>query len=177
MHHINRLTALSLRTTLYIIIGLTFAGCGQHTDANDPSAGSVPATTQPPGTGAASTAHTTKSRFATITPDSRALAAFDYKVFEFSNDGSWISLVPMSPKTGNVVIAVNVPGTYEIKLTNEKCASNVNVSPSHGDLFELNAAAPKHLISVNEVMQLKIAMADTAPDNYFCNVAVAVTTE
>lgn len=168
MNFKNQLKEVSLLSITCVSLALATAGCSQERSQDaqaEAASGSTATASYDP----------SYSRFTPIAPDQAQAATFNYKVYEFANDNSWISIIPMPPKSSDVVVEVNVAGNYEVKLTNEKCASPVNVSPSMGSPFVLTAANPKYKIAANKGMRLKIAMDDTAPNNYFCNVAVAVT--
>lgn len=162
----EQLKKSSLLAVICIVTVVVVVGCGQQGDQEDKAGIASDSPNAAPD-------HTDHSRFTPIKPDMVQASAFNYKVYEFAADDLWISIVPMPPKSGDVVVRIDVPGNYDVKLTNEKCASAVNVTPSMGDSFALTAADPKHKIAVNKGMQLKIAMPNTALNNYFCNVAVA----
>ena len=168
------------RAAFSAAIGLVIAACSQNAGHNahnhvSPSDRAPTHSTELKAAAPSSSTPLQQSRFTAITPDLQSASTFNYKVFEFADDGSWISVVPMPPKAGEVVIRVNIPGHYEVRLENSKCASSVNVSPSDSLPFDLSTNNPKHLLAVDGGLQLKIAMPDNAPNNYFCNVAVALT--
>lgn len=155
-----------LRAVVCLIAVAATASCGQQ--GNQVGQGSV--TSGSPSAAPDTAPH---SRFTPLKPDASQAATFDYTVYEFAKDGSWISIVPMPPRSGDIVVRVDVAGSYEVKLTNSKCASSVNVSPSIGNSFVLTATEPKHGIAVSKRIELKISMSDSALNNYFCNVAIA----
>lgn len=167
--------SISVRTISFgLVIALGIAGCGQQSNAQaDAPAASTTSAAKP----ALTASDSASERFSAISPDTTALKAFKYKVFDFSPDDSWVSIVPMPPKAGDVVVGINFAGTYEVKLTNEKCASAVDVSTQDGSSFELNSTTPKHSLDVDKKLQLKINMSDSAQNNYFCNIAVALASK
>lgn len=161
---------LLLKTSLIPVIAV-LTGCGQT---------SSPATQ---GDAALSTAapHVVDSntplqtRFVPIKPDLNAAKSFQYKVYEFASDGSWISIVPMPPKAGDIEISISQAGNYVAKLTNEKCAYPVVVTPANGSSFTLTSENPTHPFAASANLLVRIAMANGAKDNYFCNTAVATS--
>jgi hypothetical protein len=161
-----KLMKYPLLASISAAFALVAVGCGQQGGQENPGVAASSSSSQAPD-------DARLGRFTPIKPDKAQALTFSYKVYEFAADDSWVSIVPMPPKGGYVVVGINVPGNYDVKLTNEQCGSAVNISPSMGEAFSLTAADSKHRIAASKGMQLKISMPDTAPNNYFCNVAVA----
>lgn len=114
-------------------------------------------------------------RFVPVKPDLSTAKSFQYKVYEFANDGSWVSIVPMPPKAGDIEISISQAGNYIAKLTNEKCAYPVVVTPAAGSPFTLTSENPTHSFTANANLHVQIAMDSSAKNNYFCNTAVATS--
>lgn len=171
MNYINfeeQLKKTSLLLVTCVALTLAAAGCSQQ--KNQGAQGGTAS-----GLSTAAPYSPSYSRFTPIKPDRAQASAFNYKVYEFASDNSWISIIPMPPKSSDVVVEINIAGNYDVKLTSNKCASSVYVSPSLGDVLILTASSPIRRIAANKGMRLKITMDDAAPNNYFCNVGVAAT--
>jgi hypothetical protein len=121
---------------------------------------------------ASSSAH---ARFVAVAPSDAELAKMNlkYATFKPAPDGTYFDFVPLPPKSGDVIVGIDTPGSYTVKLSDPKCAFDVRMAPSEGGAFVLNAAAPSHPFTLAKAGQLKSAMSDTATNNYFCNVSLA----
>lgn len=146
-------------------------GCNHPTETAPASKGGAPA--------AATSADTSKTgetaRYVGLMPSEAELAKMNlnYATFKAGPDGTYFDFVPLPPKSGNVVVGINAPGSYAAKLIDSKCAFDVQVIPSEGAPFVLNTAAPTHPFTLTKPGQLKSVMSDTAVNNYSCNVNLA----
>jgi hypothetical protein len=128
-----------------------------------------------PETATAPASNSAHARFMAVAPSDAELAKMhlSYATFKPAPDGTYFEFVPLPPKSGDVIVGINTPGSYTVKLIDSKCAFDVQVAPSEGAPFVLNAAAPSHPFTLAKPGQLKSVMSDTAANNYSCNVSLA----
>lgn len=112
------------------------------------------------------------ARFVALAPSAaeQQRMHLQYNTFAPAADGNRVDFIPLPPKAGNVVLGINHAGAYALQLTDPKCAFDVNVVPSEGEAFVLNAVWPSRRVVLSKPGRITAAMGASATDNYFCNV-------